>query len=144
MFAGLHNDLDGIDTRTANFEEVIGSAHLLYLKDIREDGAEELLHLTLRGFIFSGALQFWSRQCFAVNLTVWRHRHHIHLHIDIRHHIFGQRRSLECCEDVVITNGRTIDDSIIEYEVFVALNLAHLGSCLADTFQIQDLALNLT
>ena len=43
----------------------------------------------------------------------------------------------------IILDGKTIDDSIIEYEVFVALHLAHLRSCLTDTFQVQDLTLNL-
>ena len=143
VLASLYDDLDGIDAGTTNLEEVICSTHLLNLKDVREDSAEELFHLALRSLILCGALQFWSGQCLAINLTVRRHRHHLHLHIDVRYHVFGQRRSLECCEDGVAVDGKSVDHSIVEYEVFVALYLAHLGSCLADTFQVQDLALNL-
>ena len=91
MLAGLDDDLDGIDTGTANLEEVVGSTHLLDLQDIREDGAEELFLFTLWSHILGGSFHLGSGQGLAVDLAVGRHRHAVHLHVSIRHHVVGKR-----------------------------------------------------
>ena len=136
MLAGLDDDLDGIDAGTANLEEVVGSTHLLDVQNIREDTAEQLFLLPLRSHIFCGTLHLGCREHLAVNLAVGRHRHAVHLHIGVGHHVFGQRRCSEGGADVLFSDSGTIGHRIIEYEVLVALHLAHLGSGLTDALDV--------
>ena len=90
VLAGLDDDLDSIDARTANLKEIISSTHLLNLQDVREDATEKLFHFSLRSHILGGTLHFGCRQYFTINLTIGRHGHDIQLHIGIGHHIVGQ------------------------------------------------------
>ena len=92
MLAGLNDHLDGIDAGAANLEEVVGGAHLFDLQDVGEDVAEEFFHLAHRRLILGGTLHLWSRKRLTVDLPVRRHRHAVHLHKGIRHHVVGERR----------------------------------------------------
>ena len=142
MLAGLDDDLDGIDTGTANFEEVVGSTHLLDFQYVGENGAEELFLFTHWSHIFGSAFHLGSRQGLAVDLAVGRHRHAVHLHVSIRHHVVGKRRGGEGLADGFVVDGGTIDHSIVEHQVLVAHHFAHLGSSLADALDVQGLALD--
>ena len=90
VFAGLYDHFDGIDTRTANLKEIVSGTHLFDLQYIREDTAEELFCLALRSLVFSGTLHLWCGQCLTVDLAIRCHRHGIHPHIGVGHHIVGQ------------------------------------------------------
>lgn len=69
MLAGFNNNLDGIDAGTANLEEVVGSAHLLDLQDIREDAAEELFHFTSESQMILLGKEMDARHGDAYNVT---------------------------------------------------------------------------
>ena len=144
MLAGLDNHLDGIDAGAANLEEIVCSTHFLDFEDVGEDGAEELFHLALWCLVFGGTLHLRGWQCLTVDLAVWCHWHDVHLHVGIRHHVFGQGGGSECGTDVVVAERCARFEGVVEHEMLVAHHLAHLGSSLTHAFDVERLALNLS
>ena len=108
-----------------------------------EDIAEKFFHLALRCLVFSGTLHLRSGQCLTVDLAIRRHRHGLHLHIGIGHHIVGQRRCCKCGTNILVAKRSTRLQGVVKHQMLVAHDLAHFGSNLTDTFDIQGLALNL-
>ena len=106
MFTSLYYHLYGIDTRTTDVEEVIHSSHLFYFEHFREDVGKEPLHLTFWCDIFNTSLHLRRRQYLTVDLTVRSHRHALHPHICIRHHIVSQRRCGESSPQILISQRR--------------------------------------
>ena len=113
VFAGFYDNLDGVDTGAANLEEVVGGTHLLDFQNIGEDVAEEFFLLTLWRLILGDTLHLRYGQYLAVNLSVGCHRHGIHLHIGIRHHVFCQRRSSKGLTDVIVSKRCTCFQCVI-------------------------------
>ena len=144
MFAGLHDDLDGIDAGTTNLEEVVSSTHLLDFQDVGEDAAEEFFLLTLRSLVFAGTFHLRCRQCLAVDLAVGCHRHTVHLHIGIGHHVVSQRRGGKRLTNILVAERRIRFQGIVEHQMLIAHHLAHLGSSLTDTLDVEGFALDFT
>ena len=105
---------------------------------------QQLLFCLVGGRNYFGSLDFRCRQCFAVHLPVGGHRHYIHQHISVRHHVFCKRRFFQSLANGFIGDVGTFCYCVVQHKVFSAYDLLHLSGSLKNAIYLEHLALNLT
>ena len=87
---GLNNDTRHDERGAAQFKEVVGSAHLVHLKDASKDVTEGAFSVIGRFHIGRTDGQLGLGQRLNISLAIGCHRHFLQLQVGRGHHVLGQ------------------------------------------------------